>query len=219
MFKLTIDIWYRTWDFQQCGKCDQQSLRSACAYMQSNQSLWWSLEYPMPIKPLTEHHLEFLSFKGGCTGLSKSTLVKTPHCLKSHVVAYISFYLRKQSSLRAYVSLSPSEAEFKTGIREIVAGFENTIGMYILLPSACCKTGTLYFIVNQDCLMSVYVGNTLRRGATTHNVLRSFLEKQDGVAIKGWIWEDPNFSSFRWFKKGCCQLHVKLLVNRLVKLA
>ena len=26
-----------TWDFQQCGMCDQQSLRSACAYAQSDQ--------------------------------------------------------------------------------------------------------------------------------------------------------------------------------------
>ena len=28
-----------TWDFQQCGMSDQQSLRSACAYAQSDQSL------------------------------------------------------------------------------------------------------------------------------------------------------------------------------------
>ena len=32
--------------------------------------------------------------------------------------------------MRAYVSLSPSETEFKHGIKEIVAGFENTIGRY-----------------------------------------------------------------------------------------
>ena len=34
---------------------------------------------------LTDHHLEFLSLKGGCTGSSESTLVKMPHCRKSHV--------------------------------------------------------------------------------------------------------------------------------------
>ena len=34
-----IDIWAPTWDFQQCSMCDQQSLRSACAYAQSDQSL------------------------------------------------------------------------------------------------------------------------------------------------------------------------------------
>ena len=32
-------IWASAWDFQQCGMCDQQSLRSACAYAQSDQSL------------------------------------------------------------------------------------------------------------------------------------------------------------------------------------
>ena len=39
----------------------------------------------MSVKLLTEHHLEFLSLKGGCTGSSESTLVKMAHCWKSHV--------------------------------------------------------------------------------------------------------------------------------------
>ena len=43
----------------------------------------------MTVKLLTEHQLGFLSFKGDCTGLSESTLVKMPHCWKSHVVAHI----------------------------------------------------------------------------------------------------------------------------------
>ena len=74
---------------EQCGMCDQQSLRSACAYMQSDQSLSLSLEYSMTVKLLTEHHLEFLCLKGGCTGWSESTLVKMPHCWKSHVTAQL----------------------------------------------------------------------------------------------------------------------------------
>ena len=45
----------------------------------------------MIVKLLTEHHLEFLSLKGGCRGSSESTLVKMPHCWKSHVVAHIIF--------------------------------------------------------------------------------------------------------------------------------
>ena len=40
--------------------CDQQSLRSACAYAQSDQSLCLSLEYSMSVKLLTEHNVEFL---------------------------------------------------------------------------------------------------------------------------------------------------------------
>ena len=43
----------------------------------------------MSVKVLTKHHLEFLSLKGGCTGLSESTIVKMPHCWKSHVTAHI----------------------------------------------------------------------------------------------------------------------------------
>ena len=43
----------------------------------------------MIVKLQTEHHLEFLSLKGGCTGSSESTLVKMPHCWKSHVAAII----------------------------------------------------------------------------------------------------------------------------------
>ena len=69
--------------------CDQQSLRSACAYAQSDQSLCLSFEYSMSVKLLTEHHLEFLSVRGGCKGSSLSTLVKMPHCWKSHVAAHI----------------------------------------------------------------------------------------------------------------------------------
>ena len=43
----------------------------------------------MSVKLLTEHNLEFLSLKGGCTGSSESTLVKMPHCWKSHATAFI----------------------------------------------------------------------------------------------------------------------------------
>ena len=42
----------------------------------------------MNIKLLIEHHLKFLSLKGGCTDSSESTLVKMPHFWKSHVMAH-----------------------------------------------------------------------------------------------------------------------------------
>ena len=41
------------------------------------------LKYAMNIKLLTEHHLEFLSLKGGCTGSSESILVKNATLLES----------------------------------------------------------------------------------------------------------------------------------------
>ena len=69
--------------------CDQQRLRPACAYAQSDPSLCESLEYSMTAKLMTEHHLEFLSLKEGCRGSSESTLVKMSNCWKSHAAAHI----------------------------------------------------------------------------------------------------------------------------------
>ena len=45
----------------------------------------------MSVKLLTEHNLEFLSLKGGCTGSSESTLVKMPHCWKTNVTAHFAY--------------------------------------------------------------------------------------------------------------------------------
>ena len=75
-------------DFQQCGMCDQQSLRSACPYGQSDQSLCLSPECSISFKLPTDHHLLFLSLTGGFKGLSESTLVKIPHCWKLRVAAH-----------------------------------------------------------------------------------------------------------------------------------
>ena len=44
----------------------------------------YSLEYSFRVKLLSEHHLEFISLNRGCTGSSESSLVKIPHCWKSH---------------------------------------------------------------------------------------------------------------------------------------
>ena len=43
----------------------------------------------MTVKLLTEQHLEYLSLKGGCTGSYEYTLVKMPHCWKSHATAHL----------------------------------------------------------------------------------------------------------------------------------
>ena len=93
--------------------CDQQSLRSACAYAQSDQSLCKSLEYSMRVKLLTEHKLEFLSLKGGCTGSSESTLVKMEKIVGKHMswlnyVFIISKYISRHRShhLLGFLSLS-----------------------------------------------------------------------------------------------------------------
>ena len=79
--------------------CNHQRLRPACAYAQSDQSLCLSLEYSLTVKLLTEHNLEFLSLKGGCTGSSESTHAKMPSCWKSHVMAHMYFYVYRDIKL------------------------------------------------------------------------------------------------------------------------
>ena len=46
----------------------------------------------MSVKLLTEPHFELLSLKVGCIGSSESTLLKMPHCWKSHVMAHFRCY-------------------------------------------------------------------------------------------------------------------------------
>ena len=59
------------------------------------------LDYSRNIKLLTEHHLEFLGLKGGCIGLSVSTLVKIPNCSKSHVTVHIIFKVKLRAQILA----------------------------------------------------------------------------------------------------------------------
>ena len=67
---------------------NQQSLSSACAYAQSDQSLCLSLEYLMTAKVLTEHHLEFLSLTGGCSA-SLSLHMSKYHIVGNHMARLI----------------------------------------------------------------------------------------------------------------------------------
>ena len=54
----------------------------------------------MIVKLLTEHHLEFLSLKGGCTGFSESTLVNIAGnhmtrliCIRSLLHVHVYMYV------------------------------------------------------------------------------------------------------------------------------
>ena len=63
----------------------------------------------MNIKLLTEHHLEFLSLKGGCTGSSESIYVKIQHCLEITCHASYSFWTDTlDGALKASVSSGDS---------------------------------------------------------------------------------------------------------------
>ena len=52
----------------------------------------------MIVKLLNEHHLEFLSLKRGCRGLSESTLVKMSNCWKSNTAVQMLFYFHAHHS-------------------------------------------------------------------------------------------------------------------------
>ena len=69
----------------------------------------------MSVKLLTEHYLELLRLKGGCTGSSGSRLVKMPHCWNSHVTAQMVSARENKTS----VSRRPALAK---------AGLEHTCG-------------------------------------------------------------------------------------------
>ena len=60
----------------------------------------------MRVKLLTEQDLEFLSFKGDCTGSSESTLVKMPHCWKARVTAqfFSDVYERMDHGFHPYLN-------------------------------------------------------------------------------------------------------------------
>ena len=101
----------------------------------------------MTVKLLTEHHLEFLSLKGGCTGSSESTLVKMPHCWKSHVrspgrVAQSVTCLATDACLTANSGVASSIPARSHTFVEIDHEIISTV---ILLPSAdsfkegCCQ--------------------------------------------------------------------------------
>ena len=56
----------------------------------------------MSVKLLTQHHLEFLSVKWGCTGSSESTLVKMSNCWKSHAAAQLLCNCDLQNTWNSY---------------------------------------------------------------------------------------------------------------------
>ena len=66
----------------------------------------------MTVKLLTEHHLEFLSYKGGCTGLSESTFVKMPHCwISQSQLKYLLFSVPQPVAVHVW----PVKSSFGSG--------------------------------------------------------------------------------------------------------
>ena len=59
----------------------------------------------MSVKLLAAQNLAFLSLKGGCTGSPESTLVKMPHCWKSHVTAHLLEKVEKKDLTEVLISI------------------------------------------------------------------------------------------------------------------
>ena len=95
--------------------CDQQRLRPAYAYAQSDQNLCKSHEYSTSVKLLAEQNFEFLSLRGGCTGSSESTHVKMTHCWKSHVTAQISL-IKKSYAQKPPLNAHPDVSSRTRGL-------------------------------------------------------------------------------------------------------
>ena len=94
----------------------------------------------MNVKLQTEHYLEFLSLKGGCTGSFESTLDKMPHCWKSHfgccmyswsVQHFISLDLNDLTSL--YFTLKAVNCHASKGS----VGVDESVCMYMHILNVC----------------------------------------------------------------------------------
>ena len=74
----------------------------------------------MSVKLLTKHRLEFVSLKGGCTDSSESTLVKMPHCWKSHVAQFMIYWLRADAYDALGTFISQRKGENQTSTTNVV---------------------------------------------------------------------------------------------------
>ena len=81
----------------------------------------------MRTKLLTEHHLEFLSLIGCCTGSFESTHVKKPHCLKSHVTTHLCNEFNQMHTDNKYIHLFMAKASC-TSLKYIFSQFADKIG-------------------------------------------------------------------------------------------
>ena len=69
---------------------DQQRLRPACAYVQSDQSLYYSLEYSMTVNLLTEQHLGFSALKEAAQA-RLSLFMSKCHIVGNHMLRLLYF--------------------------------------------------------------------------------------------------------------------------------
>ena len=71
----------------------------------------------MSVKLLTEHRMELVSLKEGCTGSSESTLVRMPHCVSAQFMIY---WLRADAYDTLGTFISQRKGKVKTSISNLV---------------------------------------------------------------------------------------------------
>ena len=86
----------------------------------------------MSVKPLTEYHLEFLSLKDGCTGSSESTLVKMPHCWKSHITAQMCFKIQYIQSLFMTTNRAGHGAPCTESVNKLLCVIYSAATIYVI---------------------------------------------------------------------------------------
>ena len=86
----------------------------------------------MSYKLLTEHRLEFVSLKGGCTGSSESTLVRMPHCVAAQFMIY---WLRADAYDTLGTFISQRKGKIQTSTKNLV--FHASSAPFMLEFIAC----------------------------------------------------------------------------------
>ena len=118
----------------------------------------------MSYKLLIEHHLEFLSIKGGCTGSSGSTLVKMPH-FENHLLR-LNYYELCQLHMYIYIISAGSKTVDFRWHKTFQDGFTN--------HKDGSRPGQPKTIVTNVCFAAV--ASLIKRDArlTLQNIARSY---------------------------------------------
>ena len=111
----------------------------------------------MTVRLLIEHHLEFLSLKGGCIGSSESTLVKIPNCWKSYDMAHLDKEERA-GCLALIVSLMSCDCGSSSLSRGMVCSMLMQCSLIILTYFfyARCYLHFIFFLSIPTLNLSVY---------------------------------------------------------------
>ena len=112
----------------------------------------------MSVKLLPGHHLEFQGLKRGCTGSSEFTLVKIPHCWKSHVAAHMSvvlndkkrtkdptLFISAERVCRLYIPIVPSSL---TVITYLPLGLTETLLILLAISPMSKRSLQVWILIN-----------------------------------------------------------------------